>query len=753
MMKSQIDKRQRMKDKPVILVVDDQPQNIELLEAYLVPQGYEIVRAANGEEALGKLSGNQIDLILLDVMMPGMDGFEVTRRVRQDNTHRLLPIILVTILRETEDRVKGIEAGCDDFISTPVDKMELLARVQSLLKVKDYNDLMSNYRKELESEVTKRTEELKHAFENLQQDITKRKQAEEALVFNNIILRTQQESSIDGILVVDEKGVILSFNQRFVNMWSIPPDVIESKSDERTLQSVMDKLASPEEFIRKVKHLYEVRDEICRDEVVLKDGRVFDRYSAPMLGADGNYYGRVWYFRDITERKQSDKKLEQRTNAVEASVDGIAILNEDQKYVYINKAHARIYGYDTADELIGKSWCVLYDEDELQRFDHDIMPEFSQKGQWRGEATGKKKDGSAFFQEVSLTALDDGGLICIVRDTTKHKRVEEALRESEDKFRTIFDSASDGILLADPITNKFLQGNTAICSMLGYTKEEMANLTIYDIHPPEDIPHVFDEFEKQLKKEIVLAKDLPVLRKDGSIFYADVGSTPVTIGGMHYLVGIFRDITVRKQAEEELKRAAEKLRKGLVGTIHAMSLMVETRDPYTAGHQKRVSNLARVIAQEMGLPNDTVDTIRMAGTIHDIGKIAVPAEILSKPTKLTAIEFSLIKVHPQSGYDILKDVGLPYPIAEMVYQHHERLDGSGYPQGLKDGQILLEACILAVADVVEAMASHRPYRPAKGIDAALEEIEKNKSIFYDTRAVEACLRVFREKEFTFEATA
>jgi putative two-component system response regulator len=156
-----------MKDKPVILVVDDQPQNIELLEAYLVPQGYEVVKAANGEEALEKLSSNTIDLILLDVMMPGMDGFEVARRVRQDDKNRLLPIVLVTALRETEDRVKGIEAGCDDFLSKPFDKVELLARVQSLLKVKDYNDLLSNYRKELESEVTKRTEELKLAYEKV----------------------------------------------------------------------------------------------------------------------------------------------------------------------------------------------------------------------------------------------------------------------------------------------------------------------------------------------------------------------------------------------------------------------------------------------------------------------------------------------------------------------------------------------------------------------------------------------------------
>ncbi|MEI6262686.1 MAG: response regulator, partial [Deltaproteobacteria bacterium] len=142
-----------MKVKPVILVVDDQPQNIELLEAYLVPNGYEIIMATSGEDALGKLSSNQIDLILLDVMMPGMDGFEVARRVRQDNIHRLLPIIMVSSLREKEDRVKGIEAGCDDFLSKPIDKITLLARVRSLLKVKAYNDLMSNYRQELESEV------------------------------------------------------------------------------------------------------------------------------------------------------------------------------------------------------------------------------------------------------------------------------------------------------------------------------------------------------------------------------------------------------------------------------------------------------------------------------------------------------------------------------------------------------------------------------------------------------------------------
>ena len=179
-------------------------------------------------------------------------------------------------------------------------------------------------------------------------------------------------------------------------------------------------------------------------------------------------------------------------------------------------------------------------------------------------------------------------------------------------------------------------------------------------------------------------------------------------------------------------------------------MTVEVRDPYTSGHQTKVSRLARAIAQDMALSSDTVDNIRIAGSIHDIGKIAVPSEILSKPSKLTAIEFSLIKTHPQTGYDILKEAELPYPIAEIVLQHHERLDGSGYSHGLKDGQIILEARIVAVADVLEAMSSHRPYRPALGIEAALDEIEKHKGILYDKKVVEVCSQLFKEKEFRFE---
>jgi HD-GYP domain-containing protein (c-di-GMP phosphodiesterase class II) len=174
---------------------------------------------------------------------------------------------------------------------------------------------------------------------------------------------------------------------------------------------------------------------------------------------------------------------------------------------------------------------------------------------------------------------------------------------------------------------------------------------------------------------------------------------------------------------------------------------VETRDPYTAGHQIRSSDLAHAIATEMGLSQEKIDGIRMAGSIHDIGKLSVPAEILSKPKKLTEIEFSLIREHSRGGYEMLKDVESPWPLAEIVYQHHERMDGSGYPRNLKGDDILIEARILAVSDVVESMASHRPYRPGLGIDKALEEIEKNRGTFYDNAVADACLRLFREKGY------
>ena len=227
------------------------------------------------------------------------------------------------------------------------------------------------------------------------------------------------------------------------------------------------------------------------------------------------------------------------------------------------------------------------------------------------------------------------------------------------------------------------------------------------------------------------------LKLDGTLVYVEASAVPFSynneIGSLAYL----HDITERMQAEDKLTESRENLRRALGATVEAIALMVETRDPYTAGHQRRVSDLAGAIAQETGIEPDGVDSIRMAGMIHDIGKISVPAEILSKPVRLSEIEINLIRIHPQAGFDILKDIEFPWAIGQIILQHHERMDGSGYPHGLKGDQVCFEARILAVADVVEAMASHRPYRPGLGLESALNEISVNQGRLYDERVVEA----------------
>ncbi|MBW2039473.1 MAG: HD-GYP domain-containing protein [Deltaproteobacteria bacterium] len=205
-----------------------------------------------------------------------------------------------------------------------------------------------------------------------------------------------------------------------------------------------------------------------------------------------------------------------------------------------------------------------------------------------------------------------------------------------------------------------------------------------------------------------------------------------------------------KRTEEALKHSLEKLRKAMGEIIQAMALTIEVRDPYTAGHQRRVANLACAIAKEMGLSEEQINGIHIAAVIHDIGKISIPAEILSKPDRLTKDEIAMVKAHPRAGYEIIRTIEFSWPVAQIVLQHHERIDGSGYPLGLKGEDILLEARILAVADVVEAMSFHRPYRPAFDIKKILEEISKNRGILYDTRAVDACLRLFVEQGFEFE---
>jgi PAS domain S-box-containing protein len=332
---------------------------------------------------------------------------------------------------------------------------------------------------------------------------------------------------------------------------------------------------------------------------------------------------------------------------------------------------------------------------------------------------------------------------------SQREAVLEALRQSEEKYRSILETIQEGYFEVD-FAGNFTFFNDSLCRNLGYSKEELMGMNNRQYTDKEYSKKLFQAFNKVYNTgEPTEGFDWQIIRKDGTkrSIEASVSLQKDSSGKPTGFRGIARDVTERKQAEEKLLLTLESLRKAFGTIIKVMVSAVEMRDPYTSGHQIRSADLARAIATEMGLPQDKINGIRLAGSIHDIGKLSIPAEILSKPSKLTNIEFSLIKEHSRVGYEMLKDVESPWPLAQIVYQHHERIDGSGYPKNLKGDEIIIEASIMAVADVVEAMASHRPYRPALGIKAALEEIKKNKGILYDEAVADTCLRLFLEKNY------
>lgn len=326
-----------------------------------------------------------------------------------------------------------------------------------------------------------------------------------------------------------------------------------------------------------------------------------------------------------------------------------------------------------------------------------------------------------------------------------------ALRQSEEKYRTILESIGDGYYETD-LGGNMTFSNNALCRILGITKEELMGMNNRAYMDKETAARLYQASNKvYFTGEPCRLFEFEILRKDGAkkAIQSSFALLKNLDGKASGFRGVVRDITELKHMDEERLESLERLRKSLSATINAVTVMVESRDPYTAGHQRRVADLADAIAREMRLEESRIEGLRMAGTIHDVGKIAIPSEILTKPTKLTSIEYQIIQTHVQAGYDILKDIDFPWPIARMVLEHHERIDGSGYPNYRGDDDILMESKILAVADVVEAMASHRPYRPSLGIAPALDEIAKNRGILYDKDVADVCLKLFEENRFSF----
>ncbi|MBP9651130.1 MAG: PAS domain S-box protein [Syntrophaceae bacterium] len=481
------------------------------------------------------------------------------------------------------------------------------------------------------------------------------------------------------------------------------------------------------------------------------------------------------------KREQEYREMVELANSI------ILRMDTSGRIVFVNDFALRFFGF-SKEEIVGKNLIGTI-VPKMESSGRDLAAFMVSVCRNPGEHTVNeneniKKDGSrVWILWTNRPVLDERGrlaeIICIGNDVTQKKEAEqilqnahdelekevrertkklqklnedllfemaerkiseEALKESENRYRNIVESAFEGIFQTT-LEGKCTMVNSALVALLGYSSAEEyiaatarpENLYV-DASRREELIRILqtDGYVKGFETEFY--------RKDGSKLPVSMNVRAVfdDRGNFIYYQGTVIDIS-----------AGITLRRVLDETTGALSTAVEIRDPYTAGHQERVTRLAEAIAAEMNFSDERISAVHTAGMLHDIGKIYVPAEFLSRPGKITDNEYNILKQHAQEGYEILKSIEYKYPIAEIVYQHHERINGSGYPRKLSGDRILIEARIISVADVVEAMASPRPYRPALGIDKALDEIRKNRGILYDENVVDACLTLFQDKGFQF----
>jgi PAS domain S-box-containing protein/putative nucleotidyltransferase with HDIG domain len=588
-------------------------------------------------------------------------------------------------------------------------------------------------------------------YEGMDVDITERKRAEEALCKSEEHYHVLANNITDVIWILNFDLQITFCSPSIQGLLGYDANEFLSKRIEEILAPSSYKMAM--ETLSEEMTMTISGPRTMELEMIHREGTtVWTELKARFLrDADGRPTSVLGVSRNISERKKAERSLQQselRYRTLFNNANDALFVVKDFKFIDCNDSALKLYGCQR-EQLIGSNPYAFspptqpngWDSKELALEKISLAlagePQFFE---WKH----CKYDGTPFDAEVSLNRLQIGDETLIrafVRDITERKKTEEALKQSEERFRALFERSLESVYIQD-LRGRYINANQAALDMIGYTLEELRNIDPASLIIPEHAYIARKAFKNILQRGTQIGTTgFTLKRKDGG--YVDVETAGALIyreGKPYAILGVSRDVTERN-------RSLNKLRRTLGATVQAVATVVETRDPYTAGHQRRVADLARSIATEMGLPSEQIDGIRMAALIHDIGKISVPAEILSKPTKLTQIEFELIKNHSKSGYDILKEVEFPWPIARMIREHHERIDGSGYPEHLTGDSLLIESRILSVADVVEAIASHRPYRPTLGISTAMAEITKNKGILYDADVVNACLRLFNQKGY------
>ena len=579
------------------------------------------------------------------------------------------------------------------------------------------------------------------------------------------------DNADDGIALADaETGALADCNQTLCRM------VEREKTD--LVGQAQSILHSPRELIDGqsptfLKHQEEAAGPALEDILLSKSGALIPvEIRAVRIALKGRDY-LLGIFRDITERKQAEENRSRMEMSLKSSHDRLkAVLDSIDALVYVVDMNTyeilflNQFGKDIWGNIEGKTcWqtiqagqtgpCPFCTNDKLVT--HDGAPAGIYV--WEHQNSVNNNWYKCLDQAISWI---DGRLVRmeLAYDITDQKFLEETVLRERSLTDRIMKTSPAGIAVVNS-NGKFTFMNPRALEVMGLTKEDISHAdkdyNVDDMAVTDFDGESFPTDKRPFAQ--VMATGNPVYgvryaieKADGQRAFLSVNGAPIfeDAGRISDMVFTFDDITALRKGEEKLKQSFLQLKNTLDGAIKAMAKIVEARDPYTAGHQERVAKLAYSIARELNLSPDQINGIHIAGIVHDIGKICVPAEILSKPSKLSDLEFRLVKSHPDVGYEILKPIDFPYPIADIVHQHHERVNGSGYPDGLKCEKICLEAKVLAVADVVEAMASHRPYRPALGLDAALEEIEKNRGILYDRDAADACARLFREKGFTLD---
>jgi PAS domain S-box-containing protein/putative nucleotidyltransferase with HDIG domain len=715
-----------------ILILEDLPTDAELCEREINKTlgSCEFKRVETREEFISGLKKFKPDLIISDFKLPNFDGLsalKVSCELAPDT-----PFIVVTGSMNEDTAVTCMKAGAWDYVIKEHIK-RLGVAVQGALEQKKMRQERIQARNALiESEERHRT-----LFETMEQGVVYQD------ADGKIIAANPAAERILGLSLSQMQGRT-SMDPRWR---AIKENGVEFLGEEHPA-SVALRTGKPVKDV-----MMGVYNPIAEEYVWMYV------HAIPQFRKGESKPYRVYTtFGDVTERVKANQALRKSENRYrslfENMLNGYAyckmIYKNGKPYDYIyldvNRAFETQTGWKNVvgkkiSEVVpnirtsGKEGLEIYGRVALTRIPESFETYLSSIDMWFS---------------ISVYSPEKGYIVQIFDVITERKNNEQLLIEEATRRRILMEQSTDGIVVLDDKGGVY-EANKRFAEMLGYSPEEVKQLHVWD-------------WESQFPREQTMQMVTTVnaegdhfetvhRRKDGTTYDVEISTNGAVIAGQKLIFCVCRDITERKRAERELKNSFAALQQSLEETVNVLASATEVKDPYTAGHQQRVRQLAVAIATEMSLPLKTIAAIRVAGVLHDVGKLSIPSEILSKPGKLNDFEYNLVKTHAQTGYDILKNVNFPWPVANIILQHHERLDGSGYPAGLTEADILIEARIIAVADVVEAMSSHRPYRPMLGTDKAMEEIQQNSGKLYDADVVNACVRLFREKKFNFEEAA